>query len=98
MIVVNAIYLYDDHLKIIYNVNGKEETISFAELESSTLFSCGAPKTRRGCSPCGFLVPSMLPSAAKGSRMESKKTIYNNVKETKHGIYDLFLSAEGVER
>ena len=41
---INAIYLYDDHLKIIYNANGKEETISLAELESSTLFSCGAPK------------------------------------------------------
>ena len=41
---INAIYLYDDHLKIIYNANGKEETISLAELESSTLFSRGAPK------------------------------------------------------
>ena len=40
---INAIYLYDDHLKIIYNANGKEETISLAELESSTLFSRGAP-------------------------------------------------------
>ena len=40
---INAIYLYDDHLKIIYNSNGKEETVSLAELESSTLFSCGAP-------------------------------------------------------
>ena len=39
---INAIYLYDDHLKIIYNANGKEETISLAELESSTLFSRGA--------------------------------------------------------
>ena len=44
---INAIYLYDDHLKIIYNANGKEETISLAELESSTLFSRGAPKRRR---------------------------------------------------
>ena len=40
---INAIYLYDDHLKIIYNANGKEETGSLAELESSTLFSRGAP-------------------------------------------------------
>ena len=40
---INAIYLYDDHLKIIYNANGKEETVSLAELESSTLFSRGAP-------------------------------------------------------
>ena len=41
---INAIYLYDDHLKIIYNANGKEETVSLAELESSTLFSRGAPE------------------------------------------------------
>ena len=44
---INAIYLYDDHLKIIYNANGKEETISLAELESSTLFSRGAPRRRK---------------------------------------------------
>ena len=40
---INSIYLYDDHLKIIYNANSKEETVSLAELESSTLFSRGAP-------------------------------------------------------
>ena len=45
---INAIYLYDDHLKIIYNANGKEETVSLAELESSTLFSRGAPKQGKG--------------------------------------------------
>ena len=43
---INAIYLYDDHLKIIYNSNGKEEIVSLAELESSTLFSCGAPRVQ----------------------------------------------------
>ena len=52
---INAIYLYDDHLKIIYNANGKEETISLAELESSTLFSRGAPKPRRSLRFCGVL-------------------------------------------
>ena len=41
---INSIYLYDDHLKIIYNGNGKEETVTLEELESSTLFSYGAPK------------------------------------------------------
>lgn len=40
---INSIYLYDDHLKIIYNGNGKEETITLEELKSSTLFSQGAP-------------------------------------------------------
>ena len=37
------IYVIDDDSKIVYNVNGKEETIKLEELESSTLFSNGAP-------------------------------------------------------
>lgn len=41
---INSIYLYDDHIKIVYNANGKEETVSLEELESSTLFSSGAPE------------------------------------------------------
>ena len=41
---INAIYVSDDNFKIVYNVNGKEETIKLEELESSTLFSNGAPK------------------------------------------------------
>jgi hypothetical protein len=41
---VNAIYAYDDHIKIIYNTNGKEESISLDEIESSTSFSYGSPQ------------------------------------------------------
>ena len=42
---INAIYVYDDHFKIVYNGNNKEETVSLEALEnSSTLFSSGAPK------------------------------------------------------
>ena len=42
---INAIYVFDDHLKIVYNGNNKEETVSLEALEnSSTLFSSGAPK------------------------------------------------------
>ena len=40
---INSIYLYDDYMKIVYNANGKEEIVSLEELESSTLFSNGAP-------------------------------------------------------
>ena len=40
---INAIYVFDDHIKIVYNGNGKEEIVSLEELESSTLFSDGAP-------------------------------------------------------
>lgn len=40
---INAIYVSDDDFKIVYNVNGKEENIKLEELESSTLFSNGAP-------------------------------------------------------
>ena len=43
---INAIYVSDDDFKIVYNVNGKEETIKLEELESSTLFSNGAPNSR----------------------------------------------------
>lgn len=43
---IDRIYLYDDHLKIIYNINGKDEDISLEELESSNLKQCGQPKTR----------------------------------------------------
>ena len=34
---VNSVFLYDDHLKIIYNGKEKEETISLEELESSKI-------------------------------------------------------------
>ncbi len=45
---INSVYAYDDHFKIIYNGNNKEETISLEALEnSSTLFSSGAPKNPR---------------------------------------------------
>lgn len=40
---INAIYVYDDSIKIIYNGNGKEEAIGKDVLESSSLFSRGAP-------------------------------------------------------
>ncbi len=42
---INAIYVFDDHFKIVYNGNNKEETVSLEALEnSSTLFSSGAPR------------------------------------------------------
>lgn len=40
---IDRIYLYDDYLKIIYNINGKDEDISLEELESSNLKQCGQP-------------------------------------------------------
>ena len=43
---INAIYVSDDDSKIVNNVNGKEGTIKLEELESSTLFSNGAPKDK----------------------------------------------------
>lgn len=41
---LNSIYIYDDYMKIVYNANSKEEVVSLEELESSTLFSNGAPR------------------------------------------------------
>ncbi len=44
---INAIYVFDDHLKIVYNGTNKEETVSLEALEnSSTLFSPGVPKKK----------------------------------------------------
>lgn len=54
---INAIYVFDDHIKIVYNGNGKEEIVSLEELESSTLFSDGAPNSHRGdCESLLFLL------------------------------------------
>ncbi len=41
---INAIYVYDDSFRIIYNGSGKEEAIGKDVLESSSSFSRGAPK------------------------------------------------------
>ena len=40
---INSIYLYDDHLKIIYNGKGKEEAVTLEELECSNLICSGEP-------------------------------------------------------
>ena len=50
---VNSIYVYDDHFKIIYNTNGKEETVTLEELSSSNDISRGEPTKSR--SPIGGL-------------------------------------------
>ena len=34
-------------MKIVYKTNGKEEVIALEDLESSTLFSCGAPNKNK---------------------------------------------------
>ena len=35
------------YMKIVYNANSKEEVVSLEELESSTLFSNGAPSKHK---------------------------------------------------
>lgn len=40
---VNSVFLYDDHLKIIYNGKEKEEVVSLKELESSKTTQIGQP-------------------------------------------------------
>lgn len=41
---IDRVYLYDDHIKIIYNIEGKDEEITFEGLESSNITQCGQPK------------------------------------------------------
>ena len=52
---IDRIYLYDDHIKIIYNINGKSEEISLEELESSNLAQCGQPLKSRLLA-CFFII------------------------------------------
>ena len=52
---INAIYLYDDHLKIIYNGKGKEEAVTLEELECSTSFESGEPREKHRKSGAFFL-------------------------------------------
>ena len=42
---INKIFVYDDKIKIIYNVNGKEENITKEELESSNFEQHAQPST-----------------------------------------------------
>ena len=44
---VNAVYAFDDHFKIIYNTNGKEETVTLEELSCSNDISRGEPTKSR---------------------------------------------------
>ena len=46
---IDRIYLYDDNIKIIYNINGKDEEISLDELESSKGPQSGQPIYARFC-------------------------------------------------
>ena len=50
---INAIFVYDDHIKIIYNGKNKEECVTLEEIEGSTLFSSGAPRRRKLHIACG---------------------------------------------
>ncbi len=40
---INSIYAYDDHIKIVYNSNGKEEKVTLEEIKSSTQKMLGEP-------------------------------------------------------
>lgn len=42
---VNSIYLYDDRFVITFNYKGRSKTVSFEQLNSSSLTSKGSPKT-----------------------------------------------------
>ena len=68
---INSIYLYDDHMKIVYNANGKEEVVSLEDLESSTLFSSGAPAKTTGF-PRRFFSTS---STVSVTRLRQSRTI-----------------------
>ena len=53
---IGRIYLYDDHLKIIYNIDGEIEEITLEELESSNLTQCGQPNKKNRFLPVLFVL------------------------------------------
>ena len=44
---VNSIYLYDDHFIITFNYKGQSKTVTFEELNSSSLTSSGSPRRNK---------------------------------------------------
>ena len=54
---VNAIYLYDDHAKLILNYKNDTKTITLDELQGSDFNSVTAPETQAEDSACVFLYP-----------------------------------------
>ena len=52
---VNSIYLYDDHFIITFNYKNQSKTVSFDEVNSSSLTSTGSPAKQKGHSiECPF--------------------------------------------
>ena len=52
----DKIYLYDDHIKIIYNIDGKDEEITLEELGSSNLKQCSQPNKKNRLLPVLFVL------------------------------------------
>ncbi|MBE6648140.1 MAG: hypothetical protein E7614_01310 [Ruminococcaceae bacterium] len=78
---INAIYVFDDHLKIVYNGNNKEETVSLEALEnSSTLFSSGAPKNMTSPEAAGscFLYEQDLNFKKAGSVIKQSGRLFGS--------------------
>lgn len=62
---VNSIYLYDDRYVITFNYKNKSKTVTFEEIESSSLTSKASPikKPSRNCFDSGFLFSKQFKSA-----------------------------------
>ena len=52
---VNSIYLYDDKYVITFNYKNKSKTVTFEEIESSSLTSKGSPKIESNAKSVAFL-------------------------------------------
>lgn len=44
---VNSIFLYDDRFLITFNYKGQSKTVTFEQVNSSSLTSKGSPKSRK---------------------------------------------------
>ena len=56
---VNSIYLYDDRYVITFNCKNKSKTVTFEEIESSSLTSKASPQKRIAIT-LSFLISSIL--------------------------------------
>ena len=79
---VNSIYLYDDRFVITFNYKGRSKTVSFEQINSSSLTSKGSPKTpdTHQCVGCFFMTSREELAAVKPlQNVKTTKRYYQNI-------------------
>ncbi|MBR2337199.1 MAG: recombinase family protein [Clostridia bacterium] len=82
---VNSIYLYDDRYVITFNYKNKSKTVTFEEIESSSLTSKASPKRKRQVSTCLFSFCVLREKRTHRVRL-AEQTLFANATERKRSI------------